>query len=334
MMIHSMDSIYEHSEGTIVALHGDDDESELPGVSKTPRSPQLRVHTERGIVISSCPPITTVIAESTWNTRGWTYQEARFSRRCLFFSKFQVYFVCRESVKSEAVPFDSSASTVAQMLNDSLNARLFERESSIPDGFHSDRLEYTKRNLAKPKDILDAFWGITQRSAFITVGGIPVRLLESNVDLNTGFALGLLWLRWPGWTISRHLLNSSSSLGIRRPGFPTWSWTSLLAEIYQDTYGLQSAYGKFVNELPSRFPENEANIVFAPFIDGNVTPLTIEAIQMTANIKLQAVKELSIERNFMSLRCRRRKPFHEWYWIGDKWRYFQPHLWDSRRENN
>src|SRR6201996_7451514 len=334
-MIHSMDTIYENSEATIVALHGDNDESGLPGVSTTPRSSQLRMQTEKGILISSCPPITTLVAESKWNTRGWTYQEARLSRRCLFFSKFQVYFVCRHSTKSEAIPFDSSTSSVTKLVNDSRgNADLFGRNSSISNGYYYDRLEYTKRDLTKPEDILDAFWGITHRSAFLTVGGIPVRLDVSNLDLNTGFALGLLWLKRPHWTTSGHLVNPGSILSRRRPGFPTWSWTSLIAEIYQDNYGLKSAYGKLINEIPSQFPQNETHLVFAPLIDGKATPLTVKFIQMTASIKLRNVKEVSVDGEFISLRFRHREPFHEWYFVGDKWIYFEPDVWDADRDKN
>src|ERR1700677_1024332 len=35
--------------------------------------------------------------------RGWTYQEAILSRRCLIFTDQQVYFVCRLTTSCEAV---------------------------------------------------------------------------------------------------------------------------------------------------------------------------------------------------------------------------------------
>ncbi|PMD29793.1 HET-domain-containing protein, partial [Hyaloscypha variabilis F] len=84
MMIDNMDLIYESADATLIALHGENDQSGLPGVSTLSRATQPSSH---------------------WNTRGWTYQEARLSRRCLFFSRYQVYLVCRHSTWSESVPF-------------------------------------------------------------------------------------------------------------------------------------------------------------------------------------------------------------------------------------
>ena len=72
-MLQYMDFIYENAFATIVALHGDNDQSGLPGVSSTPRVPQLSFRKENGRLVWSCPSISTVLRRSTWNTRGWTY---------------------------------------------------------------------------------------------------------------------------------------------------------------------------------------------------------------------------------------------------------------------
>jgi hypothetical protein len=118
-MIRNMDLIYENSETTIVASYGEDDQSGLPGVSTVLRTQQPSFETANGRFISSCPPISTMIANAKWNSRGWTYQEARLSRRCLFFSEYQAYFVCRQSTWSEAVSFDPSSSSLTELLNSS-----------------------------------------------------------------------------------------------------------------------------------------------------------------------------------------------------------------------
>jgi hypothetical protein len=34
------------------------------------------------------------IKDSIWNSRGWTFQEALLSQRCLVFCANQVYFTC------------------------------------------------------------------------------------------------------------------------------------------------------------------------------------------------------------------------------------------------
>jgi len=119
LMISHMDDIYERSEVTIVALHRQDDEGGLPGVSTVSRIPQQYYETSKGSLISSCPPIRTLIEKSTWNTRAWTYQEARLSQRCLFFSEHQVYFVCNQCTWSEAVPFEPSRNHLNLELDES-----------------------------------------------------------------------------------------------------------------------------------------------------------------------------------------------------------------------
>ena len=125
-VIRNMDAIYEASELTIVALHGDDDEAGLPGVSSIARIVQPCLQIGQDYLISSFPPIRAVIAASKWNTRGWTYQEARLSRRCLFFSSYQAYLVCRESTWSEAVPFSPTLHAISQILNsEGLESGLF-----------------------------------------------------------------------------------------------------------------------------------------------------------------------------------------------------------------
>ena len=84
MMLRNMDLIYEHAEVTIVAMSGENDEAGLPGVCGRARTPQPQFRTTRGYLISSCPTISQLFQTSKWATRGWTHQEARLSRRCLF----------------------------------------------------------------------------------------------------------------------------------------------------------------------------------------------------------------------------------------------------------
>lgn len=90
-----MDNIYENADATIVAVHGDDSNLGLPGVSLVPREQQPTWSSLRYDFMSTSPSIRSLVKVSIWNTRGWTYQEARLSRCVLFFMKYQVYFVCR-----------------------------------------------------------------------------------------------------------------------------------------------------------------------------------------------------------------------------------------------
>lgn len=325
LMIQHMDMIYEQSEATIVALYGEDDDSGLPGVSTVSRIPQPRYQTGKGVLISSCPPIRTLIESSRWNTRAWTYQEARLSRRCLFFSEYQVYSVCKEDTWSESVRFAPSRNHLTRLLNfQYLSPTLFGWNSSIAGGYFYDRLEYSKRNLSFEKDILDGFRGVLQRCEFVTYWGIPITLANSGINPNVGLALGFLWMRRPRWSKSRHLRSAQRKQISRRPGFPTWSWTSLVAEIFQDNHGPQSKYGQYINGITVNFPQNEARLQFWLSIQG-VGMLRAEDVN-TDNVKILAEDspQLLVEGDFINLTYRYRGPQHRWYLLFGRWIYFSP----------
>ena len=90
-----MGAIYAGSQLTIFAL-GHDSNYGLPGVSSRPRFHwQLRRATSgRYDFVSTMPDPHLFIKQSTWSTRGWTYQEGLFSTRRLLFTDSQVYFEC------------------------------------------------------------------------------------------------------------------------------------------------------------------------------------------------------------------------------------------------
>ncbi|KAF8860325.1 hypothetical protein BDZ45DRAFT_741454 [Acephala macrosclerotiorum] len=90
-----MDSIYASATLTIVAGAGDHANSGLPGVSKWSREVKRQTITIQDIEISNVLPRLGETAErSIWNTRGWTYQERMFSRRCIFLTEAQAFFAC------------------------------------------------------------------------------------------------------------------------------------------------------------------------------------------------------------------------------------------------
>jgi Heterokaryon incompatibility protein (HET) len=96
LQIRNMDRIYEGADATIVACAGSNADFGLPGVGLINRKCQLSAVVGDQILVSSPPPLAAAMKESAWMKRGWTYQEATLSRRCLFFTELQVYFVYRE----------------------------------------------------------------------------------------------------------------------------------------------------------------------------------------------------------------------------------------------
>ena len=271
-----MDSIYQNAQATIVALFGENDDSGLPGVSKTSRARQPRFRTRRGCFISSCPPIATLIENSKWGERGWTYQEARLSRRCLFFTEYQVYFVCRECTRSEAVPSTPQSSWISTLLNcRSLDADLLDpNRSSMLEGYCQDRFAFSRRQLSYESDILDAFQGILTRSPFYTLWGVPFRLRDTGMNANSGMALGLLWTRRPLYAKESHLESLDDRPLIRRLGFPTWSWTSVTGEISnQGSISRKCSLRAFFSGNGQIAINNDANLQFSTLSSNRWIPL-------------------------------------------------------------
>lgn len=324
-MIDNMDLIYENSDVTLVALHNDHDQSRLPGVSTLSRVPQPIFDTGNGQLIYSFPAIMSLIENSKWNTRGWTYQEARLSRRCLFFSRYQVYLVCRHSTWSEAVPFDPVTNWITKLLNSQkLDGTLFGVDW-YKDYWVRDRLEYSKRNLSRATDELDAFRGTLRRSSFITLWGVPIVPMTSDIDPNVGFALGLLWIPRPSWEGASRLITRRNLSRSRRPGFPTWSWASLHADICQDLFWEQSQYGRYLTGSTICFPENEANVQFWCFVDGHPRSLRDAIMRSDSPILPEYSRELLVEGDLIRLRCNSKGACQ----LFNAWTFSEPDVFDD-----
>ena len=301
MMLENMGQIYSNAEATLVALYGDNDAAGLPGVSHTLRTPQPRFQAATGCLISSCPPISTLIQRSRWATRGWTYQEARLSRRCLFFTEYQVYVTCLETTASEAVPAESKEHLISWLLNSSrLDGSLFTPRTKIAQGFCLDRLAFTQRELTYESDILNAFRGVLSYSGFVTFWGVPITPPNASMDSNTGLALGLLWTRRPEWSRPRHLQPSEEQPRVRRAGFPTWSWASVTGETFNEGYGEESVFGKYLKADNHVSNQNDAHIRFSMYVEGKLLSLH-DAIQQYTTVVPEDSPQLVVEGDLVRL---------------------------------
>jgi len=275
MMLQSMDLIYQNAEATIVAMYGNNDRAGLPGVS-VPRDPQPLFKTASGYLVSTCPPVSTVLAESVWATRGWTYQEVRLSRRCLFFTRYQLYFVCRMMSCSEAVPQTDERTREYSLVNHrTLDNVLFEQDvdNEDSDSLFPDRLQFSQRSLTYESDILNAFRGILSHSRFVTFWGVTINPRKAKLNAHTGFALGLLW-RAEGWSRSVHLKAAvKEAPRARRPGFPTWSWTSVTGAISHEWAPYQSSFAAYLAARPNASRQNDARVFFSLKLAGEWVPL-------------------------------------------------------------
>ncbi|KAM7210699.1 Heterokaryon incompatibility protein (HET) domain containing protein, partial [Rhypophila decipiens] len=183
--IKEMDLIYSCAYATIIASAGSDASFGLPGVSKERTQYPQVLHGRELEILPTRPSLSYAIADTAWITRGWTFQEVTLSRRCLFFTMNQVYFVCPTMDCCEAVEVGqkSTITPTKPRARDQPNppgipiaAGRFLHLNTPYDTLRSSRLrkyaeyvtEYTGRTLTYDQDILNAFRGLLSRSPFLT----------------------------------------------------------------------------------------------------------------------------------------------------------------------
>jgi hypothetical protein len=167
----------------------------------------------------------TMLQNSVWTTRTWTFQEAILSRRRLIFTDSQVYYECEMEHGCEAKILSESKGR--GLPGYSLRRSMYHLFPKIQNGddwkIMSFIEQYTRRNIGNSADILNGFQGILQAyerldSLIYNLWGIPIfhiNLVFRNPSPSkaplSGFLIRLCWkLEKPG---------------TRRYGFPSWSWT-------------------------------------------------------------------------------------------------------------
>ena len=166
--IAGMNTVYDRATMTLVALEGHDASYGLSGVRpyETPRFQHVEnAHQLR--MMTLMPNISESLERSVWRTRAWTFQEEQFSRRILFFTKYQMYFRCQISTYCEDRFEDCLKVHVGGYLDGSFQNGLLRR--SVPDVYLSataSRIwmrmveDYSKRSFGRESDRYDAFAGI------------------------------------------------------------------------------------------------------------------------------------------------------------------------------
>ncbi|KAM5356536.1 hypothetical protein ACJ41O_003182 [Fusarium nematophilum] len=179
VQIQKMGEIYSNSKVTIIAAAGTGPDHGLPGIGPVHRKPIPQVRVGRYCLTAFTFPVDEV-ANSVWNSRGWTYQEAILSKRRLVFTPSHVVFECLGMHCNDALsvplrPLHSESGFFDDL--DELNfGKLFPSAADFQDSDTIlDRInEYSIRNLTVQTDALDAITGVfaTYRKA-----GRPVRFL-------------------------------------------------------------------------------------------------------------------------------------------------------------
>ncbi|KAK5238659.1 hypothetical protein LTR47_000402 [Exophiala xenobiotica] len=235
--IANMHLIYEAAYVTIVAANPgpkDSAHSGLYGVSK-PRNLQNKFNHDGKSFVSTHVHPAYQLSQSVWATRGWTYQEATLSSRCLLFTSDQVYYADSSGYQVESLRHSLStrpegAYRTLEVFYQAYGPALvgydpqlnpFGHGANEADSYEKHLMEYTKRRLTFPSDALNAFRGILAKVAGPSVWGIPFMPSQSG-SVNISIASDLCFAKYLCWT-------GESSWEERQKKlihFPSWSWAS------------------------------------------------------------------------------------------------------------
>ena len=201
LQVLAMNQVFKGAVLTIIAADAHDSSAGLTGVEKYK---EPRIHSKGKVwgmnLLTVYPSLHEVMPESIWSTRGWTFQEEEFSRRCLYFTKHQIYFRCFQSTFSEDICELSPEPDVRKLAN-----IFFDHRGVALKNWQGYVQDFTARNLTLDVDRLNAFQGmlveLEEHHHYPSLFGIP----------RYDFPNCLAWFQ-------------QDSVGRRIPMYPSWSW--------------------------------------------------------------------------------------------------------------
>lgn len=225
--IDAMGNIFSSAEFTIIHAAGTCLDDPIPGVSTTREVLQTRANICGLELVSGYPDTRLAMVQSTWNGRGWTYQESVLCPRRLLFTSYEMWFECDNEDKSywrEHLPertIDTIDSTGL------LGHRLMEGYEIVFEAFRRHLEKYTARSLTHKSDNVNAFSGILTvlYDGDLGIYGLPVN----------DFDRAMLW----------HVLEELPTSASGKENFPSWSWASAGSSV---TIPVQS-WGHFMGPL-------------------------------------------------------------------------------------
>lgn len=165
-----------------------------------------------------------------WAIRGWTFQEALFSQRRLFFDKAELLFDCLGGWDSEYTPRDRREHLqtprqegyvpFAQRRNLEWSPLPIWRHDIRPADLYTMLTRISSWILTYPSDVLNAFAGLRDKCTSLNPAvyhhwGVP--LLSGEPSLMVSLVCGLLWTGLERSEVFPQKVR-------RRRGFPSWSW--------------------------------------------------------------------------------------------------------------
>ncbi|KAI8949464.1 heterokaryon incompatibility protein-domain-containing protein [Xylaria longipes] len=237
ILIPYMKDIFAAAQLTIVAACGDGAQSGLLGSPGNPRKAEkpLIIGSSIGI-LPFADSMHSLIENSVWSSRGWTFEEYVFSRRLLFILPSEVFFSCgthkfRESLGLRAVPATRNVvdrGIIGEAINshtETLHKSLQTKPENMSEVLEVQTFtyaleEYTERSLTVVQDRIAAFAGVviaavtnTDEINALLKHGHPLRFCE----------ILLTWHHRNGFSYLPY--NEMPSIP-EKPFAPSWSWAS------------------------------------------------------------------------------------------------------------
>ena len=210
-----MGDIYSGAAFTIVSAAGSDANAGLPGVRPGSRRVLQFTANVNGVeLITAQCPFLWAVSKSTWDTRGWTFQEKVLSKKLLIFTEHQVFYHCNSATWFEDTVMESEDQDIQLQLQESSHAKTLRKANSDEPAFtqYSTLMQgYAKRHLSHQSDALAAFTGVlgslSTRLGDRFIWGLPESLFDAAML----------------WRSHNHFPDR------RRPEFPSWSWVAWTA---------------------------------------------------------------------------------------------------------
>ena len=217
-----MDSIYSNASFTIVAADSEHADHGIHGVSLERQQPLTCTDTQPNVSLG-IRSVLSLLQDTKWGGRAWTFQEALCSRKMLVFTKYMCSLVCPRAVQREDKWEEApNVSAPNHPLSPDFALIKVQPVYGWNRGQYTDFVSiYTARSLTNAGDIINAFTGAMNRAKQWWGDfwyGLP----------RNAFLYALSWTNHPVnhgvfVTLDDPLLRNRHPVA-RREGFPSWSW--------------------------------------------------------------------------------------------------------------
>lgn len=255
-----MDMVYAGAVATIIAAAGEDAHFGLPGIRKKTRwvgQERAKVAEQGGrslwVMEQVLQGSNRDVQHSPWNSRGWTFQERLLSRRLIFFTLDEVYWICERRKCDEETILEEPALRVSNHTLGCYDEFDDDDPKFTRSALSSYVTQYSERSFTYVADALDAFQGITRRFEYLTGSS-----LHWGVPCDS-FGQGLMW-RF-GMERRHHLCRIKHSDGqVVHVPFPSWSsfgWDGFLGGAHMHNQGDIINFYAVMSNGDVRLIENE-----------------------------------------------------------------------------